>query len=189
MDNKEFSPSGGWSPAWWGRVPGSSHEGDSTAGLVELPHVQLLVLLQGLLELVGGEATRDAALLGLGHADHASGAAAADHALCGELTDQREDDIGRSLGPGQEEGQYWLLDPGRTNLSADKEMSGGIQLCFYFKKGKFREFIIFWDKKVNKMQSPKTSNYFNGFRRNVAHPIDIKSPLEVFECCFQISLW
>lgn len=93
-------------------VPGSSDEGDAAAGLVDLPHVQLLVLLQGLLELGGGEATRDATLLCFGHANHAAGSTAARHALCGELTHQREDDVGRALSPEQK--QFRPLDVRRT---------------------------------------------------------------------------
>lgn len=81
------------------RVP--SDKRDAGASLVHLPHVQLLVLLQRLLELGGGEATRDASLLGFGHADHPAGSTAARHALCGELTHQREDDVGRTLSPGE----------------------------------------------------------------------------------------
>lgn len=80
---------------------GSSDEGDPGAGLVDLPHVQLLVLLQRLLELSGSEAARDAALLRFGHADHAT---AACRALCGELTHQREDDVCRTLRPTEREG-------------------------------------------------------------------------------------
>lgn len=73
----------------------SSDEGDASARLVDLPHVQLLVLLQRLLELGRREAAGDAALLRLGHADHLAYAA-----LCGQLAHQREDDVGGSLSPG-----------------------------------------------------------------------------------------
>ena len=78
---------------------GSSDKRDAAAGLVDLPHVQLLVLLQGLLELGGGEATRNASLLCLRHADHPAGSTAACYALCGEFTHQREDDVGWTLSP------------------------------------------------------------------------------------------
>lgn len=80
-----------------------SDEGDAAAGLVDLPHVQLLVLLQGFLELGGGEATGDAALLCFSHTNHSAGSTAACHALCGELAHQREDDVGRALSPGRKE--------------------------------------------------------------------------------------
>lgn len=63
-------------------------KGDASASLVDLPHVQLLVLLQGLLELSGGEATRDAALLCFSHAHDSTCSSTALHALCGELTHQ-----------------------------------------------------------------------------------------------------
>lgn len=79
---------------WWR----FSDEGDAAAGLVDLPHVQLLVLLQGLLELGGGEAAGDAALLRFGHAHHFAGPA-----FCGQLAHQREDDVGGSLSPGHKE--------------------------------------------------------------------------------------
>ena len=88
--------------AWW-CVQGRSDEGDAAASLVDLPHVQLLVLLQGLLELGGGEATRDAALLRFSHADHAAGSTSAGYALRGELAHQREDDVGRALSPERKE--------------------------------------------------------------------------------------
>lgn len=96
-------------------VPGSSDKGDAAACLVDLPHVQLLVLLQGLLELGGGKATRDAALLRFGHANHPTGSTAARHALCGELTHQRKDDVGRALSPERKESKVDLrfLDLGR----------------------------------------------------------------------------
>lgn len=77
----------------------NSHKSDAGVGLVDLPHVQLLVFLQGLLELGGGEATRNAALLCFSHADHSASSTAACRTLCGELTHQREDDVGRPLSP------------------------------------------------------------------------------------------
>lgn len=93
-------------PAPPGRSPAppvTSDEGDARAGLVHLPHVELLVLLQRLLELGGREAPRDAALLRFGHADHAAAAGppAARPALRGELAHQGEDDVGRALSPGE----------------------------------------------------------------------------------------
>lgn len=78
---------------WRRRVHVGSDEGDPGAGLVDLPHVKLLVLLQRLLELSWGVATRDAALLCFGHADNAAGSAAPHGALCGELAHQGEDDV------------------------------------------------------------------------------------------------
>lgn len=78
-----------------------SNKSDAAAGLVDLPHVQLLVLFQGLLELGGGEAAGDAALLCFSHAHHATGSGAACHALCGELAHQREDDVRWPLSPEQ----------------------------------------------------------------------------------------
>lgn len=78
-----------------------SNKSDAAAGLVDLPHVQLLVLFQGLLELGGGEAAGDAALLCFSHAHHAAGSGAACHALRGELAHQREDDVRRPLSPEQ----------------------------------------------------------------------------------------
>lgn len=86
----------------------ASDEGDPAARLVDLPHVQLLVLLQGLLELSGREAARDAALLRLSHADHAAGPAATCCALRGQLPHQREDDISRTVGPKREEDRLGL---------------------------------------------------------------------------------
>lgn len=79
---------------------GHSDKCDAAAGLVDLPHVQLLVLFQGLLELGRGEASRDAALLRFRHTHHPAGAAAARHALCGQLAHQREDNIRWPLSPG-----------------------------------------------------------------------------------------
>lgn len=78
-----------------------SNKSDAAAGLVDLPHVQLLVLFQGLLELGGGEAPRDAALLCFSHTHHSTSSGAAGHALCGELAHQREDDIRWPLSPEQ----------------------------------------------------------------------------------------
>lgn len=78
-----------------------SNKGDAAAGLVDLPHIQLLVLFQGLLKLGGGEAPRDAALLCLSHTHHSTSAGAARHALRGELAHQREDNIGWPPSPEQ----------------------------------------------------------------------------------------
>lgn len=77
-----------------GALQRHSHEGDAAARLVDLPHVELLVLLQRLLELGRREAAGDAALLRLAHADHLARAA-----LCGQLAHQREDHVGGSLSP------------------------------------------------------------------------------------------
>lgn len=80
-------------------LPASSDKRDAATSLVNLPHVQLLILLQGLLELGRGETTRDAALLCFRHANHPAGSTAARHALRGELTHQREDDVSWTLSP------------------------------------------------------------------------------------------
>lgn len=74
----------------------SSHKSDASARLVDLPHVELLILFQCLLKLGRREAAGDAALLRLGHADHL-----AHTALCGQLAHQREDHVGGSLSPGE----------------------------------------------------------------------------------------
>lgn len=94
----------------------NSNKSDAGAGLVDLPHVQLLVFLQGLLELGGGEATRNAALLRFGHADHSASSTAACRTLCGELTHQREDDIGRPLSPKHKVRRLDLADWKNTRL-------------------------------------------------------------------------
>lgn len=86
-----------------GALQRRSHEGDAAARLVDLPHVELLVLLQRLLELGRREAAGDAALLRLAHADHLARAA-----LCGQLAHQREDDVGGSLSPGEGKGSLEL---------------------------------------------------------------------------------
>lgn len=80
---------------------GFSDKCDAAAGLVDLPHVQLFVFFQGLLELGRGEASRDAALLRFSNTHHPTSSAAARHALCGELTHQREDNIRWPLCPGK----------------------------------------------------------------------------------------
>lgn len=78
-----------------------SNKSDAAAGLVDLPYIQLLVLFQSLLELGGGEAPRDTALLCFSHTYHSTSSGAARHALCGELTHQREDNIRWPLSPEQ----------------------------------------------------------------------------------------
>lgn len=80
---------------------GYSDKCDAAAGLVDLPHVQLLILFQGLLELGRGEASRDTALLRFSHTHHPASPAAACHALRGELAHQREDNVRWPLSPGQ----------------------------------------------------------------------------------------
>lgn len=91
-----------------------SHEGDAAARLVDLPHVELLVLLQRLLELGRREAAGDAALLRLAHADHLARAA-----LCGQLAHQREDHVGGSLSPGE----------GKGSLELKTFVESGVRLC------------------------------------------------------------
>lgn len=70
-----------------------SHKSDPCPGSVDLPDVELLILVQGLLELSRREATRDAALLRLGKPDAL--------ALRDQLTDGGKYHICWSLGPGQ----------------------------------------------------------------------------------------
>lgn len=98
-------------------LKGYSDKCDAAAGLVDLPHVQLLVLFQGLLELGRGEAPRDATLLCFSHTHHPASAAAACHALCGELAHQREDNIRWPLSPGQKIKSSLYVGRGKRKLA------------------------------------------------------------------------
>lgn len=73
-----------------------SHERDARARLVDLPHVQLLVLVQSGLELSRSETARHAALLRLRHPNGPP------RTLAGQLPQQREDHVGRTLRPRDE---------------------------------------------------------------------------------------
>lgn len=76
-----------------GSVGGPSHKCDACARLVDLPDVELLVLVQRGLELCRGEATRDTPLLSLGELHQTTSAASPANTLACQLTHQGEDHV------------------------------------------------------------------------------------------------